>query len=232
MVDESFSTGRDSLAGMAEFADEVGERKISLTGPRKSIAYHSLNFGKEQWITDASTGRIRRIANRQWKKNMIGSLLTYEDMLKFPTDFFLEYSSCKGVKTTDSTFEIAMMLRPVFQSFYTKLEVTLSRNPVLLRKIAFYGPQDKKLKTMELRGYKETEGKWLATDMAMFDCDTLSSVKMCMRNFSFQVGSVAQKDKTKATGISLLSKLMGLKSEASETAGMEASGETSGEVNN
>ena len=56
--------------------------------------------------------------------------MTYEDMLKFPSDFFLEYSSCRGIKTTDSTYQIIMTLKPVFQSFYSRLEVTLSTQPV------------------------------------------------------------------------------------------------------
>ena len=227
LVDDSFAGGRDSLAGVAEFADDLGQRKLTLAGPQKSFEYRSLNFGKEQWVLDATNGRIRRIANRQWKKNVVGNLLTYEDMLKFPADFFLEYASCRGMKTTDSAYQITMMLRPVYQSLYTKLEVTLGKQPVLLRSITFYGSQDQKLKTMEIKGYKEAEGKWLATDMAMFDCDSLSTMKMCLRNFSFQ-DTPTTKEKSKSSIMSLFSRLTGAKPEA---APMEADADH-GEVNN
>jgi hypothetical protein len=193
IVEDSFIQGKDSLSGLAEFADEVGERKVSLTGPQKAFEYQSLNFGKEQWLVDERTHRVRRIANRQWKKGLFGSLFSYEDMLKFPSDFFVEYSSCKGVKTTDSTYQISMILRPSFQSVYSKLEVTLSRQPVVLKAITFFGPQDKKLKTMEILGYKSVDGKQLPSDLQVFDCDSLSNLKMCFRKFSFSEAPVAQK---------------------------------------
>lgn len=205
LVDESFPATRDSLSGQVEFSDEIGERKICLAGPKKAFEYHSLHFGKEQWVTDDNSHRIRRIANRQWKKGMFGTLLTYEDMLKLPTDFFLEYSSCKGVKATDSTYQITMVLKPLFQSFYSHLEVTLGRNPVLLKSMTFYGPQDQKLKTMDIKGYEKTEGKWLISDLTVSDCDSLSRLQMCFRHFSFSPTPVAQMSKA-APGFSLMSK--------------------------
>ncbi|GEM_PF-1861024 len=205
LVDETFPAGRDSLSGQVEFSDEIGERRICLAGSKKAFEYHSLHFGKEQWVTDDNSHRIRRIANRQWKKGMFGTLLTYEDMLKLPTDFFLEYSSCKGVKVTDSTYQITMVLKPLFQSFYSHLEVTLGKNPVLLKTMTFYGPQEQKLKTMDIKGYEKTEGKWLISDLVVSDCDSLSRLQMCFRHFSFSPIPVAQTNKA-APGFSLMSK--------------------------
>ncbi len=203
---EIFPNGRDSLSGTIEFSDEVGERKICLAGSKKSFDYHSLNFGKEQWVTDDYTHRIRRIANRQWKKGVFGNLLTYEDMLKLPTEFLLEYSSCKGIKITDSTTQITMVLKPLYQSFYSRLEVTLTKKPILLRSIVFYGQQDQKLKTMDIKAYHETEGKWLISDLTVSDCDSLSQLQMCFRHFSFKTISVAKKATTNLVGFSLLKK--------------------------
>ena len=68
IVNETFPGGKDTLSGQAEFSDEIGERRISLVSPKKAFEYHSRQFGKEQWITDDNSHRIRRIANRQWKK--------------------------------------------------------------------------------------------------------------------------------------------------------------------
>jgi hypothetical protein len=190
-INENFAEGRDSLVGWAEFSDDVGERRICLAGSRKAFEYRSLDFGKEQWITDDNSRRIRRIANRQWRKGVFGNLLTYEDMLKMPSDFFLEYSSCKGVTVTDSTYSISMTLKPLYQSFYGSIDVTLAKNPVLLRSLTFYGTHGEKLKTLKVQGYKEVNGKWLVTDMMVADSDSLASLQMCFRNFSF-VEQVAQ----------------------------------------
>lgn len=205
LVDETFPATRDSLSGQVEFSDEIGERRICLAGPRKAFEYHSLHFGKEQWVTDDQSHRIRRIANRQWKKGLFGTLLTYEDMLKLPTDFFLEYSSCKGVKATDSTYQITMVLKPLFQSFYSHLEVTLGKNPVLLKSMTFYGPQEQKLKTMDILGYEKTEGKWLISALSVSDCDSLSRLQMCFKHFSFSPTPIVQAGKA-APGFSLMSK--------------------------
>ena len=218
LVNENFTEGKDSLSGWAEFADDVGERRICLSGSKRAFEYKSLNYGKEQWITDDNSRRIRRIANRQWKKGVFGNLLTYEDMLKLPVDFFLEYSSCKGVKTTDSTYQICMSLKPLFQSFYSRIDVTLGKSPVLLKAMTFYGTHGEKLKTLEITGYREAEGKWLMTDMSFADADSLAGLQMCFRNFSFTETPQAQKERLKH-GLSLASKRPLLIPSVSEGAG-------------
>ncbi len=184
-VEQGFPMGKDSLNGLVEFSDETGERKFSLSSPEKSFEYHSQFFGKEQWVTDQNTHRIRRIANRQWKKCVFGNLLTYEDILKLPTDFFLQYSGCKAFKVNDSSYQITLLLKPIVQSLYSKIDITLSKNPVLLRNVIFYGHEGRKIKTMDLKGYNQEAGKWLFSELSVYDCDSLSKVKMCFKHFSF-----------------------------------------------
>ena len=205
MVNDNFADGKDSLAGWAEFSDDVGERRMCLAGPKKAFEYRSLNYGKEQWVTDDNSRRVRRIANRQWKKGVFGNLLTYEDMLKLPADFFLEYSSCKGVKATDSAYQISMTLKPLFQSFYSRIDVCLSKAPVLVKAMTFYGTHGEKLKSMEVKGYKEMDGKWLVTDMKVADNDSTASLQMCFKNFSFTESPEVQRERAKE-GLSLATK--------------------------
>jgi hypothetical protein len=222
LVEESFSQGRDSLAGQAEFADDLGERRISLSGEKKSFEYKCLNHGREQWITDGNSQRVRRIANRQWKKGIFGNLLTYEDMLKFPADFLLEYSSCNGMKVTDSAYQISMLLKPAYQSFYSRLEVTLSRDPVLLKGMTFYGLNDQKLKSMEVTGYKQVHGRYLVSDLSLVDCDSTASLQMCFKNWSFQETPVAKNDKAAKGGLfSLFSRLTDIMPKGPEAAARE-----------
>src|SRR5690606_29531793 len=80
---------------------------------------------------------------------------------------------------------ILMTLKPIYQSFYGRIDVTLSKNPVLLRALTFYGTHGEKLKTLDVQNYMEMNGKWLVTDMTVTDTDSLSSLQMCFRNFSF-----------------------------------------------
>jgi hypothetical protein len=222
-IEDSFTKGRDSLSGLAEFADDLGERRMSLSGPTKSFEYKCMNFGKEQWVTDGSSNRIRRIANRQWKKGVAGTLMTYEDMLKFPMDFLLEYSSCKGMKATDSAYLINMLIKPAYQSFYSRLEVSLSKEPVLLKGITFYGQNDQKLKSMQVDGYKHVAGRYLVSDLSVVDCDSTASLQMCFRNFSFQEMPVAKSDKHPGKGgiFSLFSKLTDIMPKGPEASARE-----------
>lgn len=221
-IEDSFIQGRDSLSGKAEFADDLGERRLTMSGPRKSFEYKSLNHGQEQWFTDGGSQRIRRIANRQWKKSVSGTLLSYEDMLKFPMDFFLEYSSCKGVKVSDSAYQISMLLKPAYQSSYARLEVTLSKEPVLLKGMTFYGVNDKKLKSLEVNAYKQVSGRYLVTDMSMFDCDSTASLQMCFRNFSFPETPTARSEKPGKSGVfSLFSRLTDIMPKGPEAAARE-----------
>lgn len=230
MVHDNFTDGKDSLSGWAEFADDLGERKLTLSGARKSFEYKSLNFGKEQWITDDASHRVRRIANRQWKKGVFGTLLTYEDMLKLPSDFFLEYSSCKSLRITDSNYQISMLLKPIYQSFYSRLDVELSKHPVLVKSMVFYGTHGERLKSMEVKGYKELEGKWLATDVGLADSDSLSSLRMCFKNFSFTETAQARKERSRST---LLAKHpLVLPSGTEGAAGEETPDEGADEVSN
>ena len=230
LVHDNFTSGKDSLAGWAEFADDVGERKLCLAGSRKAFEYRSVNFGKEQWITDDASKRVRRIANRQWKKGVFGTLLTYEDMLKLPADFFLEYSSCKSLRITDTSYQISMMLKPIYQSFYSRLDVELGKNPVLVKSMVFYGTHGEKLKSMAVREYKEMEGKWLASDVSLADSDSLSSLRMRFKSFSFTETPLARKERARFT---LLAKHpLVLPSGTEGAAGDEALDEGSNEVSN
>jgi hypothetical protein len=229
IVHDDFAAGKDSLAGYAEFSDDVGERKICLAGPGKSFEYKSLNFGKEQWITDESTHRVRRIANRQWKKGVFGTLLTYEDMLKLPADFFLEYSACKSLRVTDSAYQISMELKPLYQSCYSRLDVELGKNPVLVKSMVFYGSHGERLKSLIVSGYKEMEGKWLATDLGLSNTDSLASLRMCFKNFSFIDPGTVRKDHAR---LSLARPPLVLPSGADGSTGEEAVDEGSNEARN
>lgn len=189
---DSFAKGRDSLSGEAEFAHDLGERRLSLEGPRNSFEYRSLDHGREQWMVDGDTRRIRRIANRQWRKGVFGNLLTYEDMLKFPTDFFLEFSSCKSMVVTDTAYHLTMVLKPDYQTFYSRLEVTLDKDPVLLKSMTFFGPTGQELKSMRINDYKQVGGRYLVSDLSMIDCDSTASLQMCFRKFTFDETPLAK----------------------------------------
>jgi hypothetical protein len=84
--------------------------------------------------------------------------------------------------------------------------------------MTFYGTHGEKLKSLEITGYREAEGKWLMTDMSFADADSLAGLRMCFRNFSFSETPQAQKERLK-NGLSLASKRPLMIPSASEGAG-------------
>ena len=106
LVNENFAEGKDSLAGWAEFADDVGERRICLSGSKRAFEYKSLNYGKEQWITDDNStphpphrqpameeGRVRKPADLRRHAQAAGGFL--------PGIFILQGSQDHGQHLSD-----------------------------------------------------------------------------------------------------------------------------------
>jgi hypothetical protein len=74
------------------------------------------------------------------------------------------------------------------------LDVELSKSPVLVKGMVFYGTHGERLKSLAVKDYKQMEGKWLASDLGLADSDSLSSLRICFKNFSFTESPQARKE--------------------------------------
>jgi hypothetical protein len=72
-------------------------------------------------------------------------------------------------------------------------------SPVLVKSLVFYGTHGERLKTMAVKAYQELDGKWLATDLGLADNDSLSSLRMCFKNFSFSEPPQVRKEHARLT---------------------------------
>ncbi len=181
-VRESFLRGRDSLHGRLEFNDSNGERQLHLKGRDQAFDWWSRNFGQEQWWMDGNSERLHRIPFRSLKKPAFASLLSYEDLIKLPGDYLPDALSCRKVSETDSICELKILLRKPSRLRYASLEISLQKNPVLLRRIVFWGADGRKLKSLEVLDYRKSEGKYLPVGLSIFDGDSLASVRMSLSN--------------------------------------------------
>jgi hypothetical protein len=183
-VRESFLHGVDSLRGRLNFDDLSGDRQMRLRGRDDAFDWWSRNFGQEQWWADANSKRQHRIPLRSLKKPAFASLLTYEDLMKLPADYLLEFESCEKLPDTDSTYEMRLKLKPQSVSRYGSLDVSLRRKPVLLRRVVFFSPGGNRLKSLEITTYRQTGGgAYLPVEFHVFDSDSLSSARLSLGEF-------------------------------------------------
>ncbi len=148
LIRDHWLDGRDTLAGELRFHDRIGERRLSLNTPEGAFEFWSREYGAEQWWKEPVSQRVRRIANRSWKKPAFNTQMTFEDLLKIPGDFLLNYSGTETLLETDSTVFWRISLTPTYQSQYGTLEIKIDRRMGQPTEIAFYSLFGKPLKTM------------------------------------------------------------------------------------
>ncbi len=207
-VRNSFMRGPDSLRGKLDFEDPIGERRLGLEGRDESRVWWSRNFGQEQWWQDGKTERLRRIPFHSLKKPAFGSLLTYEDLLKLPVGYLMDFLSCKKTGETDSTCAFNLLLKPAPQSRYGSLEVTLCKRPTLLRSVVFFDADGKRLKSLEMENYHLEGGKYLPTDLRLFDGDSLVSMRLSLRNPRTSGAPTSGRDNTSVSQSAALSRIL------------------------
>ncbi len=183
--------GPISWKGHWEFRDGEGERKFTLESSLESFIHHSSGHGREQWMEDTQTGRIRRIGNRQWRKFAVNGVLTYEDLAKVPSGYLAEAGSCTQFQESDSTYQVTLGMSPKYQSFYSKLEIAFSKNPVLPKRITFFDLRRQEQKTLKLDGFQPVGAKWIFSAINAFREESPSSLSLNFAGISFPGNEVA-----------------------------------------
>ena len=177
-VRDSYLRGEDSLRGWMVFRDGSGERRLSLAGGGESFEWWSRLFGAEQWRRDDATERLRRIPPHSLKKPALAAApVSYEDLVRFPLGYFDRFLSCKRLQETDSTFELTLSLSSAVSSRYTTAEVSLTKSPVLLRRVVFSGV-GKPSKSLEITDYRMEMGKYAPADLRFEGGDGLVSLRL------------------------------------------------------
>ncbi len=160
--------GEISWTGHWEFRDTQGERTFTYKSPAENFTHRSRNYGREQWMEDAQSGRVRRIGNRQWRKFAVNGVLTYEDLVKMPTGYLAEAGKCTQFRESDSTYHLTVKVEPAYQSNYSKLEVTLGKRPVLPLAVAFFDWRGEEQKVFEIGGFQSVGSKWVFSRIDAF----------------------------------------------------------------
>ncbi len=166
--------GQDSLRGEIHWNDLQGSRQYILGEGLQQSTYTSKYFGREQWIEEGSGGRVRRIANRQWKKSAFASLLTYEDLNKIPCDFVAN-ANLQKFEIQDSLYSFSFFIKPSQQSLVTYIEMSCQKNPVWIKSLIFYDARKHRLKSIEMNSYGERDKKFYSKGWTVWDASRLLS---------------------------------------------------------
>ena len=178
----------DTLTGVLDFNDENGERKVHLQNHQNPATvnweYSSKNFGQEQWVHNESRERLYRIANRQWKKNTLGSLLSYEDWLKFPLDY-LNSGSIESCEKTDNSYLFEIKIKASAQSLITHIQLECRKSPLQIQRITLFSGSRKTLKTFEILTYGEKDQKYFCKTWRVIDSDNLFINQIALSDIKF-----------------------------------------------
>lgn len=182
LLQSSYLRGLERLTGTIQVNDTTGDRTIDVKNGDSGFLYRSESNGQSQWITDHQTQRIRRIANRQWKKPVLGTVLSYEDLVRMPMDVLKQGDDFKDFRQTDSSYELTVTLKRSSASFYNHAVASLSKSPLLLRSMILFDHQGKRCKQIEAMAYTEVGGKWLLNRFRVTNCDSSAATWVAMKN--------------------------------------------------
>jgi len=123
--------------------------------------------------------------------------------------FLLKLLSLSGFHPSLTACAFALVLEPTPGSRYGALEVTLGKRPVLLRRVAFFDFEGKKIKSLEVSEYLAAPGgKFLPAALSLYDADSLVSLRVFLRHPRISSPPSAGRDHT-GVASDALSRMLG-----------------------
>jgi hypothetical protein len=179
-VRESFLTGRDTLRGVLDVRASRGERRLTLRGARDFFDWWSRLDGREQWRREGLHGRPRRVPPHSLKKPAFAPDVSFEDLARLPFGHLEGFRAVRRAGDTDSTLALQAVPDGALAALYASLEVTLGREPVALRRIAFTGHGSRPSKVMEIVRYTAGPAGLFPAELLFRGGEGLSSVRMIL----------------------------------------------------
>jgi outer membrane lipoprotein-sorting protein len=138
--------------------------------PPREAGTKMLKLGDELWTYSPSTDRTIRIAGHMLRQSVMGSDLSYEDMM--------EDRRLQDVYDADVTGEDTLLERACWKvrltatvadvAYYTR-DIWVDQTRHIVLKENRYGKSGTLLKTTEVREVKRMGGRWVATDAVFKD---------------------------------------------------------------
>jgi hypothetical protein len=114
------------------------------------------------------------------KKPAFAPDVTFEDLARLPFGHLEGYRSARSAGETDSTQVLALVPNAALSVLYASLEVTFTRNPAVLRRIAFAGNGVRPSKVMEITRYEAEPGGFFPAEIVFTGGEGLTSVRLLL----------------------------------------------------
>jgi outer membrane lipoprotein-sorting protein len=138
--------------------------------PPRDAGTKMLKLGDQLWTYTPATDRIIQIAGHMLRQSLMGSDLSYEDMM--------EDRKLEDVYDAEVTGEDTLLERPCWivdltardeEVAYASRRIWVDQERYLVLKEERYAKSGELLKTTEVNDYRKIEGRWVATDAVFRD---------------------------------------------------------------
>ena len=157
--------------------------------PPREQGTKMLKLGDRLWMYSPSTDRIIQISGHMLRQSVMGSDLSYEDMMEDPRLADLYDAKTTGTKVIDnrSCWELQLTARKADVAYHTRtLWVDQERNVPLREEL--YAKSGKLLKTIDLKDFKNIGKRWFPMHMTFRDVlKTGEGTEFVMESIEFNV---------------------------------------------
>ncbi len=150
----------------------VGDSKnfTEYLSPAREQGTKMLKIDDNLWIYTPSTDRIIKISGHMLKQSVMGSDLSYEDMME--SQELTENYDAKVTGTTvidEVNCWVINLIGKVDNLAYHKRKIWVDKNKYIPLREELYAKNGKLLKRMELKDIKNINGRWYPTKMIFKD---------------------------------------------------------------
>ncbi len=171
--------------------EKDGDKSLTIfDSPRdvKGTAFLSFTHAvgpDDQWLFLPALSRVKRISSNNKSGPFMGSEFAYEDISSQEVEKY-SYKFIRDEEVLGGP-GVVMERYPVDKkSGYTRQIVWVDTTHWRVAKIVFHDRKDKKLKTLEFKGYQQyPNGKWRADEYQMVNHQTGKSTRLLWENIQF-----------------------------------------------
>jgi outer membrane lipoprotein-sorting protein len=176
-----------------ERIDAGDKRAVIFSKPASLDGFVSLNHTKinapdNQWIYLPRLNTTRRLASRNKSGSLAGSDFTYEDILRFELARYAYEYVGKGACGNDHTCQKVAFDPRYEYSAYSKLIQFIDTKIMRPRRITYYDKTGEKMKTLQLRDFKQYGDYWRSHEMTMKNHRNDSTSVIRWKTYHFNTG--------------------------------------------
>ncbi len=163
---------------------------VRFLGPADVAGTSFLMSDDDMWLYLPALGKVRRIAGHARKGSFMGSDLSYEDMEALgSTGFAVDYEAklVGNGEMADEDVYILQLVPRGSETSYERLDMWVSQQIFLPRRIEYYDKDGKLLKVLTTHGIREVQGRWIAGQMQMQNVQTGTQTALEVTDVQFQV---------------------------------------------